>query len=94
MDKQERGTYARGARVVVPVFVLALVYMGFRVWLVSRSHWGAPVIDFDAMMEQVVRESAQQMVDECEEAGWEGGFCENLLSTAKDRPADAGAVRD
>jgi len=94
MNKQDRSTYARGARVVVPAFVFLVLYMGFRVWLFSRSHWGAPVIDFDAMMEQVVRESAQQMVSECEEAGWEGGLCGNLLSTAKDLPADAGPIRD
>ena len=88
MDKSERSTYRRGARVVVPVVIVSIVYFAVRLWMLTRPVDVRVTLDFDATAKSV-SEDLQRAADQCEEAGWDAPECAWLVHLT--HPVEAGA---
>jgi len=80
MARNERSTYRRGARIVVPVSVLCLVVAAIRVWIATRPPKLRVqlVLETDAVAARVA-EDMQRTADRCAEAGWDAKECALLI---------------
>ncbi len=71
MDRNTTEAYKRGARFVVPAFVIACVYAGVRIWVLTRQPKIEITLDEDAM--------AQSVVAYCDSIGWDAGPCAEMI---------------
>jgi hypothetical protein len=77
--EEDRATYRRGAKLVIPAFLFAVAYFAFRLWLITRQPQVEIHIDVDAIAVDL-----QRMADDCGDAGWpDSAPCSMLLNVSE-----------
>jgi hypothetical protein len=67
MDENTKAIYKRGAIFVIPAFVFAVLYLGVRLWIATRTPKVDLVLDQDAMVGDIIAY--------CDEVGWDADPC-------------------